>query len=97
MPNIEHWSFVKRLLDGSWEYEGHGLLDTHHLRWFTPRNTRELLEQAGLVPLDITPRVFDQAAQSDFAARLAPGLEAGSCRRPGLPARAELGRVWPSL
>ena len=76
VPNIEHWSFVKRLLDGSWEYEGHGLLDTHHLRWFTPRNTRELLEQAGLVPLDITPRVFDQAAQSDFAARLAPGLEA---------------------
>jgi SAM-dependent methyltransferase len=74
MPNVEHWSLVSRLLDGSFEYEPSGLLDHNHLRWFSARTMRAMLEQAGLTPMDITPRVFDEAASTTFVQRMTPSL-----------------------
>ena len=36
LPNLRFWSeFVRPLLDGSWDYAPHGVLDRTHLRWFT--------------------------------------------------------------
>jgi SAM-dependent methyltransferase len=75
LPNVEHWTFVARLLAGNWHYESDGLLDQTHLRWFTLRTMQKLLEDAGLVPHDVVPRVFDQAANQDFVTRIAPALE----------------------
>jgi O-antigen biosynthesis protein len=35
IPNVRHWSVVKGLLEGQWEYESAGILDRMHLRFFT--------------------------------------------------------------
>jgi SAM-dependent methyltransferase len=75
LPNLEHWSFVARLLDGTWQYEPDGLLDASHLRWFTLRTMKTLLEEAGLSPHAVVPRVFDQSANVAFVNRIAPALQ----------------------
>ena len=61
VPNMQHWSFADRLLRGTWKYEPDGLLDETHLRWFSLETMREGLEAIGLVPHDVSPRVFDAA------------------------------------
>lgn len=47
LPNVAHWSVVRDLLAGRWEYRDAGLLDRTHLRFFTTRSAIELVEQAG--------------------------------------------------
>jgi SAM-dependent methyltransferase len=74
VPNMQHWSFADRLLRGTWKYEPVGLLDETHLRWFSLETMREGLEAAGLVPHDVSPRVFDAAQAQEFAALIAPAL-----------------------
>src|SRR5262249_9013344 len=59
VPNMQHWSFADRLLRGTWKYEPAGLFDATHLRWFSIDTMREGLVAAGLVPHDISPRIFD--------------------------------------
>ncbi len=74
VPNVEHWSFVARLLSGTWAYAREGLFDEGHLRWFNLESMGKLLEAAGLAPCDVTPRVFRPAEAERFVAALAPGL-----------------------
>ena len=47
VPNVEHWSFLARLLRGDWDYQDTGLLDRAHLRWFTRTTMIELFESSG--------------------------------------------------
>ena len=75
MPNVDHWSFVDRLLRGAWDYEEQGLFDRTHLRWFNTGTTQRALRDAGLVPLDVMPRVFDRAQAEAFALAMRPALE----------------------
>lgn len=75
VPNIEHWSFVSRLLEGSWDYESAGLLDRRHLRWFSLDGMRRGLVAIGLDPCDAHARVFDGDRAQQFATALAPALE----------------------
>jgi SAM-dependent methyltransferase len=51
LPNVGLWSVRLRVLAGRFEYEDTGVLDRTHLRFFTRRTARRLLESAGLVPL----------------------------------------------
>ena len=74
VPNMQHWSFADRLLRGTWKYEPAGLLDETHLRWFSLETMREGLEAVGLVPHDVSPRVFDAAKAQEFAGMIAPAL-----------------------
>ena len=74
VPNMGHWSFADRLLRGTWKYEPAGLLDETHLRWFSLETMREGLEAAGLVPHEVSPRVFDAASAQEFAGKIAPAL-----------------------
>ncbi len=76
MPNVEHWSFVERLLRGTWTYEQQGLFDRTHLRWFSPDTTRRALVDAGLVPIDVAARTHDPEAAGGFVRAIAPGLRA---------------------
>lgn len=76
VPNVEHWSFVERLLRGTFDYEPAGLLDRGHLRWFSLESTRKGLVEAGLILCDAGPRVFDGDAARRFVSALAPGLAA---------------------
>lgn len=74
VPNMQHWSFADRLLRGTWTYEPDGLFDETHLRWFSIDTMREGLETAGLVPHDVSPRIFDADKAQDFANAIAPAL-----------------------
>jgi len=47
VPNIRHWSIVKRLLEGRWEYVDAGILDRTHLRFFTWHDCILMFENAG--------------------------------------------------
>lgn len=90
VPNIEHWSFIARLLRGDWDYTETGLLDRTHLRWFTGRSMREGLERAGLAPCDVVPLTYDAAEGEAFVAAAEPllgrlAVETGNYRQRALP------------
>ncbi|HEX7681731.1 MAG TPA: class I SAM-dependent methyltransferase [Thermoanaerobaculia bacterium] len=48
LPNVGLWSVRLNLLLGRFRYEETGVLDHTHLRFFTRRTAREMIEQAGL-------------------------------------------------
>lgn len=47
LPNVVHWVTRLKLLCGQFDYESVGTLDHTHLRFFTVRSGRELLQSAG--------------------------------------------------
>jgi SAM-dependent methyltransferase len=95
VPNLEHWSFTARVLAGQWRYEEKGLFDRTHLRWFTRKGMQEALEQAGLVPLEVAPRIFDRERAEAFARQMAPALTAmGVAPDDWLRRSAPLQYVW---
>lgn len=95
MPNAEHWSFVERLLRGTWDYERQGLFDATHLRWFTPETTQRALARAGLVACDVVARVFDGAEAERFTNAMVPALKAlGIDPQAYLTRAAPLQHVW---
>ncbi len=76
VPNLEHWSFAARLLEGNWHYEPSGLFDRTHLRWFTRETMRKGLNGLGLTPCDVTPRIFEPERGAAFVRAMEPGLRA---------------------
>ena len=56
LPNVAHWSTYAQLARGSWPRKPEGIFDATHLRWFTLRDARELLEQAGVRPHTVVRR-----------------------------------------
>jgi SAM-dependent methyltransferase len=76
IPNIEHWSFVYKLLRGEWRYERMGLFDHTHLRWFTRATMQQALVQAGYIPLEVAPRIFGRDKAEIFAKAMQPGFAA---------------------
>ena len=47
IPNVRHWSVIKDLLEGRWEYRDAGIQDRTHLRFFTWQSILSLLNSAG--------------------------------------------------
>ena len=95
VPNLEHWTFAARLLMGGWRYERMGLFDRTHLRWFTRDGMKQALEEAGLVPVDVMPRIFNRPAMEDFVQRITPALQALGVDPAGYAQRAApLQYVW---
>lgn len=54
-PNIAHWTVLKELAMGRFEYDDRGVMDRTHLRWFTPASFRVLFEGAGVEVLELAP------------------------------------------
>lgn len=54
-PNIAHWSIVASMLKGRFDYAASGVMDSTHLRWFTPASYRRLFEQGGFSVTHIAP------------------------------------------
>jgi SAM-dependent methyltransferase len=95
VPNVEHWSFVSALLRGGWDYEDAGLFDRMHLRWFTRAGVQDAIVRAGLVPIDVSPRVFNLDGVRSFVGTLAPALQVlGIDPREYLTRAAPLQYVW---
>jgi len=49
LPNVGLWSMRLTLMAGRFEYGDTGVLDRTHLRFFTKRSARRLIEETGLV------------------------------------------------
>ncbi|MBF0202847.1 MAG: class I SAM-dependent methyltransferase [Desulfamplus sp.] len=47
IPNAGHWTIVKDLAAGRFEYIPGGLLCLTHIRWFTEKSIKEALQEAG--------------------------------------------------
>lgn len=47
IPNVRHWSVVKDLLEGRWDYQDAGILDRTHLRFFTRESMVRMFMEAG--------------------------------------------------
>ncbi|MBU2492303.1 MAG: glycosyltransferase [Bacteroidetes bacterium] len=53
IPNVRHWSVIKNLIEGKWDYENAGLLDKTHLRFFTLKSAAELFTNEGFNVIDV--------------------------------------------
>lgn len=49
LPNVAHYSTIVALFKQQWPYEDRGVHDRTHMRWFAPKNLKELYEGAGFV------------------------------------------------
>ncbi len=58
LPNVSHWSLIKKQLAGAWNYEDHGLLDRTHLRFFSLDSIIEMLRETGWHMVDARPRIL---------------------------------------
>ena len=74
VSNVEHWSLTRRLLSGTFRHDESGLLDHRHRHWFNPETMRRGLRAAGLAPVDVQPRVFDEAEGLAFVQAMVPAL-----------------------
>jgi SAM-dependent methyltransferase len=74
VSNVEYWGFTERLLRGTFRYEESGPLDRRHLRWFSLETMPRGLAQYGLAPIDVQPRIFDEASGRAFIAAMTPAL-----------------------
>jgi len=48
LPNIAHWSMRYNVLFGNFNYQYRGILERGHLRFYTAKTSRDLIESAGL-------------------------------------------------
>ncbi len=62
VPNAAHWSIIRQLIAGRFDYIPLGLLCVSHIRFFTPYTLKEALQDAGfkvetldLIPIPPTP------------------------------------------
>jgi SAM-dependent methyltransferase len=98
IPNVEHWRFAARLLQGGFRYEASGLFDRTHLRWFSRETAQEALAAAGYVALECIGRVFDAEEGQRFIAAIAPALAALGVDREVYARRAlALQHVWRGM
>jgi GT2 family glycosyltransferase/SAM-dependent methyltransferase len=84
IPNVQHWSVAKQLLEGSWRYEAMGLLDSSHIRFFTRRSIYELFCNAGLKITNVGYTTNGAGASGKILAALAKaGIKTDSLAKDG--------------
>src|SRR5689334_19936603 len=67
LPNVRFFETFWQLgVRGRWPRREQGVFDRTHLRWFTLRDARELLEQAGLEVVDVVPLIRIRPKGSRF-------------------------------
>lgn len=79
LPNIVHWETRVKVLLGRFDYQSCGTLDHTHLRFFTSRTARELIEGAGCRIVRFHPAVGGRMTGHlrpmwQMLARMLPGL-----------------------
>ena len=72
IPNVQHWTVFRNLVQGTWPREEMGIFDRTHIRWFALGDMTRLLQDAGLVVESIVAR----GAESEEALSVMEDLEA---------------------
>ena len=67
VPNAQHWLLSLNLMAGHFEYQDSGLHDRTHLRFFTGRSLRKMVEGAGLGLTKVTKRRVGPKPPEDLA------------------------------
>jgi 2-polyprenyl-3-methyl-5-hydroxy-6-metoxy-1,4-benzoquinol methylase len=57
IPNMRHYTVILRLLKHGWEYDDWGLFDRTHLRFFSLRTMKKMLEDQGFQIELVEPRI----------------------------------------
>ncbi|MCU1253870.1 MAG: glycosyl transferase, family 2 [Candidatus Angelobacter sp.] len=73
LPNIAHWTIRASLLRGKFKYTSTGILDVTHLRFFTPKTARKLIENTGYEVISTHP-ILGGGPIGGQIRRLFPGL-----------------------
>lgn len=77
VPNVQHWTIIKRLLSSDFRYEDSNLLDRTHLRWFCRASFCELFLDRGFLIDDFKYLFnYELPVPADFCNSL---KAAGSC------------------
>jgi methionine biosynthesis protein MetW len=67
LPNVRFFETFWQLgCRGRWPRRDQGIFDRSHLRWFTLRDARDLLEGAGLAPVGVRPLIRIRPRGSRF-------------------------------
>lgn len=69
VPNIAYSGLIAELLDGDFRYRTEGLLDRTHIRFFTRKTLRELLDECGLHEMSFDTVQLPLAA-SEFSGQI---------------------------
>jgi 2-polyprenyl-3-methyl-5-hydroxy-6-metoxy-1,4-benzoquinol methylase len=64
-PNVSHYSVIRMLIRGHWDFRDDGIMDRTHLRWFTANSYVKMLQATGyhvdrvepLNPLSLKARI----------------------------------------
>lgn len=84
LPNVAHADVTLGLLEGRFPYGDTGLLDRTHLRFFTLDGIADLLDEAGLLPVEVR-RVLRPAFETELApdpGRFDPAVVDAALRAP---------------
>ncbi len=54
-PNVAHYSTLLMLLRGRWDFTPAGIMDSTHLRWFTPSSYKSMFEACGYIVDSVGP------------------------------------------
>ncbi|WP_168735565.1 class I SAM-dependent methyltransferase [Cohnella fermenti] len=64
IPNMAHSAVLLDLLQGNYTYRRLGLLDNTHLRFYTKKSIKELLENSGLSPIEwVTTKMMPEQTE----------------------------------
>lgn len=74
LPNVGHNAVILQLLNAQFNYQGHGLLDQTHLRFFAHQNIPHLFQQAGIQDWGIIDRVIIGTQGTEFQHLLDQGV-----------------------
>ena len=67
IPNVMHFSVMKKMLQGFWTYEAAGILDKTHLRFFTLNEIDKTFKELGYCVREYRMTTFPETEQdSDF-------------------------------
>lgn len=66
VPNVMHFSLIRSLLHGRWEYADSGLLDRTHLRFFTLHELTQMFSQADYYNLEIASNTIHASEQDEL-------------------------------
>ena len=58
IPNISHYSIIRDLMNGEWQYANRGLLDITHFRFFTLSGIQRMFSSAGYQALQLHQNVL---------------------------------------
>ena len=70
LPNVGHWSVLRDLLEGRWEYRERGILDRLYLRFFTRTSAIAALARHGFDIVHIESTTVDVQPPQGLAAAL---------------------------